>query len=248
VTPDGAGVIGYAARIGLGPFRLPLAQVLVWDASGKALPDRLAIGGSLPAASVGDGVVWQNRRLAVDGLWHGLEPAIPPTLLASDGAGRLEWSCLCPAGWAAVAVDGVTFAGNGYAEKLTLTISPARLPLRELHWGRFIAEAQSLVWIRWRGAAERAWCFHRGRPVDATMPDPGALEWDGHRLQLAPGIRIRSGRLGDGALRRAGPLRWLLPARWRRIEEAKWCSRGVLTDAQGREHTGWAIHEVALFP
>jgi hypothetical protein len=169
--------------------------------------------------------------------------------LHEEDAGRIEWTCCCPAAQVAVSVGGTRREGMGYAERLVMTLPLARLPVRELHWGRWIGGGQSCVWIRWRGGrVERDWCFHQGRPVAATMLDKHELNWSGHRLRLERGTTLRSGRMGDTAFQDAAWLRWLLPARVGGVEETKWCSRGVLSEAQGQAHEGWAIHEVAIFP
>jgi hypothetical protein len=247
VTPEGAGMIGYAGRIRLGPVTVPCFEMLVWRAGGPVRQSHTMAGGRLPTATA-DEIVWRSNALKVDGHWWRRGPAIAPTVLHAEAAGEVEWACLCPAAQVAVTVDGEPYAGTGYAERLIMTLSPGRLPIRELRWGRFISVGQSCVWIQWRGAAERTWCFHNGQAVSAAMPDLLVLTWNGHRLKLDPGTIIRSGRLADTAFKHAGPLRWLLPANVRQLRETKWCSRGVLTDAVGREHAGWAIHEVALFP
>jgi len=147
-----------------------------------------------------------------------------------------------------VRIGGDVWLGSGYAERLTLTLPVARLPFRELRWGRFIADTQSCLWIEWPGAAARRWFFHNGSLVDATAPDRHERAWNGHRLRLDQGTTLRTGCVLDTAFKEAGRFRWLLPRAVRGIEETKWCSAGVLTDEQGREHTGWAIHEVAHFP
>ena len=58
---------------------------------------------------------------------------------------------------------------------------------------------------------------------------------------------LRSGRIADTVFGDARWLRRLLPAAVRDLDETKWCSAGTLTDAHGQKHSGWAIHEVAIF-
>ncbi len=247
VTATGGGVIGYAASLRLGPLSLRYSEALSWPGPGAAARGRTIRGGGVPTATEA-GVAWNSAGLRLAGEWRGRQPAIGPVSLHAEPAGEIEWTCLCPAAETAVTLDGETYAGAGYAERLVMTLPPGRLPMRELRWGRFIADTQSCVWIVWRGGVEKTWCFHNGRAVEAGMPGPRELKWDGHRLALETGATLRSGCITDTALTRAGPLRWLLPRRVRRLVETKWCSRGVLTGADGRTHAGWAIHEVVFFP
>lgn len=247
VTPDGAGMIGYAARIGLGPLALQCSETLLWRAGEPADLNRTVLGGRLPA-EMPDGIVWRSRAVDANGLWCPCGAGIPTVTLHEEAAGRIEWTCLCPAAQAIVSVGSIHLEGLGYVERLVMTLPPAKLPFRELRWGRFIAGGQSCIWIQWRGPIERSWCFHNGRAVDAAMPDRHELVWNGHRLRLDQGSILRAGRIAETAFHEAGLWRRLLPRAVGGIEETKWCSAGVLTDEQGREHTGWAIHEVAHFP
>jgi hypothetical protein len=247
VTPEGPGMIGYAARVRLGPLALRCSEILQWHAGDPAAQSRTLLGGTLPTA-VSDGVRWHSPTVAVEGRWRSQGNAISTMVLHEEPAGRVEWTCFCPAAEATVKIGRDRWDGFGYAERLVMTLPPARLPIRELRWGRFISGEQHCVWIRWRGPVERSWCVHNGRPADAVMPDLHKLAWNGHRLQLEPGTTLRTGRIAGTALKGAGLLAWLLPASVRDLHETKWCGRGVLTDGHGREHRGWAIHESAVFP
>ena len=247
VTADGAGVVAYTARVAFGPFALRCSEVLAWPAEGPATCSRLVFGGAPPVAAPGE-VRWEQRALQIEGRWLSGQNGIPSLVLYEQPAGQIRWTCLRPAAQTTVSIGGDRRDGLGYAERLVLDISPGRLPIGELRWGRFIAAEHSCVWIRWLGPTGRNWCFHNGAPVDAAMPDLQLLTWPGHRLQLEPGIVLRRGRIAETAFKGAGPLRWLLPGAVRNLEEIKWCSRGILTDADGRQHAGWAIHEVVVFP
>jgi len=247
VTADGAGMIGYAARMGWGPVVLRCSETLQWRPGDPTSRERMRLSGVAPTDAP-ENVTWQCRALAADGQWQRHGAGIATVTLHEEPAGRIEWTCLCPTAQVSVNVAGRACEGWGYAERLVMTLPAARLPIRELRWGRFIADAQSCVWIRWQGPMERNWCFHNGEPVEATMPDLNRLAWHGYGLQLEPGTMLRTGRVADTALRGAGVLSWLLPARVRDVQETKWCGRGTLTDPHGRAHLGWAIHEVATFP
>ncbi|HUJ42208.1 MAG TPA: hypothetical protein VLW52_01250 [Opitutaceae bacterium] len=246
VAPEGSGMIGYAARLAWGPCSIRCAETLRWRADGQPAETRFTLGGSQPRETA-DGVTWRCRALEAEGQWRREGAPLATVTLVEEPRGRIDWTCLCPAAQVAVRVGGESQDGFGYVERLAMTLPPARLPIRQLRWGRFLADSQNLLWIEWRGAADRRWCFHNGRPVHVSMSDPRALAWEGHRLRLEAGFTLRSGRVLNTALQAAGGLRWLLPRAIRNLEETKWCCAGVLTDRDGREHSGWAIHEIVHF-
>jgi len=245
VNADGSGFIGYAVRVGFRGLGVNLSETLCWQAGGKPARDRIAFGGSLPVTSA-DGIGWSSRALGASGRWR---PALPglAAILYQEKGGQIEWTCFSPAASARIDVDGRTYEGAGYVERLVITVPLSRLPIRELQWGRFISDTQSCVWIRWAGPVEQSLCYHNSRPV-AAIPEQTGLAWPGHRLQLDRRIVIRSGRVSANLARGRRWLRLLMPAAVRNIDETKWCSAGVLTDAQGIRHSGWAVHEVAIFP
>lgn len=247
VTPDGAGLIGYAVRIGWGPFAVKCAETLQWTDIAQFPQQRIALGGPLPVAGA-ERIVWRCPALRASGTWVPLAPGLGAMVLHEDATGRIEWNCLCPAAQVQAFAADRPCEGLGYAEQLILTVPAGALPFHELRWGRFVGAGVNCVWIRWRQPAERCWCFHNGAPVGAEMRDDGQLVWPGHRLELEPGSTLRHGRLADTAFAHAKWLQRFLPSRVAGIQETKWCSRGVLTDQAGRRHEGWAIHENALLP
>ncbi|MEI6107656.1 MAG: hypothetical protein WCR49_11655 [Opitutae bacterium] len=246
VTPTGAGIIGYSARVSAGPLAVRLSETVQWPADEAVRHQCTALGGALPVESA-DGLAWNNVAVAAQGTWQPIRSGIPTEILHEESAGRIEWTCLYPAARASVSAGSTQYDGLGYAERLVLTLSLTRLPLRELHWGRFITETQSFVWIRWRGPVERSWCFHNGQAVVATQLGR-TVSWPGHTLELAPGVILRSGPISYNPSRQNRWVHQLMPSVIRRLDETKWCSAGTLTDATGLEHSGWAIHEVVIFP
>lgn len=247
VTASGAGLIGYAARLGWSALAVRCSETLRWEGEAGLASNRTVFGGA-PPVELPSGVHWDNQALNTRGRWSPFLPGMPRVVLHEEAAGRIEWRCCCPAARVTTEVEGRQFEGLGYAEQLVMTLPPARLPFRELHWGRFLAEGQSCVWIRWAGAVARSWCFHQGRSVPAEHRDGSELSWPDHRLLLAPGRTLRSGRVVDTVFQGTPFLRRLFPAALGEVVETKWCSRGVLTDDRGQPHHGWAIHEVAHFP
>ncbi len=247
VAADGGGFIGYAARLGWGRVAVRCSEMLAWERDGRPRSSGLRWGGAPPEPGREE-LQWNNRAIDVSGRWHPVAPAFAPRMLHEEEAGCIEWHCCCPAAQAAVEAAGVRREGLGYAERLVVALPPARLPFRELHWGRFLTGDQHCVWIVWRGATPRTWVFHQGALVTAEIDNGPRLRWPGHELHVSPGLTLRHGTVAGTVFRRAPLLRRLFPAALGRVTETKWCSRGVLAAPGGRTHAGWAIHEVALFP
>ena len=162
----------------------------------------------------------------------------------------MDWQCqACPARMQFTMSDGTALSGLGYAERLTLSLPPWRLPIDELRWGRWIAAdgGRSLVWIDWRGV----------HPLTAVFVDgvrQGAATVDDDQVAAADVILVLTDQrtLHRRALRdvigAVGPLARVFPASWLDMEDCKRMSLGALHAAAGRPETGWAIHEHVRFP
>jgi hypothetical protein len=166
---------------------------------------------------------------------------------SADGA--IAWQCVAPAARASMRPAGVaTLDGVGYAECLTMTIPPWRLPISELRWGRWSdADAKhAVIWIDWRGADPRRWVFVDGhRAQTATVSDSSVCAGDVSLSLSSPRVLVDRD-LGD-VLRFIRPLRGIVPAALDAYHETKWTSCGTLT-APGRPAlTGQTVHERVTF-
>jgi hypothetical protein len=125
---------------------------------------------------------------------------------------------------------------------------PWRLPIDELVWGRWISDAgrRSVVWIVWRGAVAQTVVHADGRAAARADARDDGVTLDGAVLRLADRRLLHERTLGNllGALPTLLPG---MPRRWLALEDRKWLSRAVLTEA-GRSEEGWAIHERIVFP
>ena len=207
----------------------------------------------------GDTLTWSSMPLRVHGAWLAVARPLEGTLFASDD-GRVEWRCLQPASLVALRVgdaDGEpsrAVAGLGYAEHLTLTIPPWRMPIRELHWGRFVsslddaAEHASLVWIDWRGPHAARHVYLDGVSVEAEVSVERVVVAGGATLSLDRRDVLREGVLGATVLDAIPELAKRVPGNMLGVHERKWRSRGVLERPGRPPVEGWAIHEVVRWP
>lgn len=241
VSDDGVAFIGYAGRVRLGLLPLSYQATLLTDATGRTTQDFSLLPAALPARAE-RGVAWRNRRLSVSGVWAPVSAATPRVLLDEDGL-RVTWRCHVPSGPVRLAYRGREHAGSGYAEELTLSGPPGRLPIEELHWGRFASGEHHLVWIEWRGPRPLRLILASGRFLSEGRIDERGVECETARLTLGESRPIRADAVADSLFGRWRSLTRLLPEGVGGWREEKWVSRARLETTAGEITSGWAIHE-----
>jgi len=223
VAEDGRVFVAYSARLRWRGLTLDYTSVLGAASSLKPC--------QTPECT-GDRIEWRAPEVGVEGTWQALEAPVSETLYDADGT--VEWNCCQPRGRAQVHIGSECLRGLGYVERLTMTVPPWRLPIDELHWGRLLTEAGSLVWIDWRGPHSKQVILRNG-----VAAEPELLA----QLELDRGLVLRDGALRKTALSIIPKVERLFPWRILRVKETKWRSRGSLDGA-----SGWAIHEVVRWP
>lgn len=241
VAENGDAAIVYCAVLNWGAVHLQYRSVL--QSSGNEVTTRSSLKREpLPAECSGI-ISFESRHLGVNGTWTARAAMIESTVFEND-EGRVEWCCLQPKSRVMIeTADAGVLHGLGYAERLTLTLPPWKLPLRELRWGRFLSEDHSLVWIDWQGEHAERNVYLDGTSVCAERISDSELVLQDCELKLNQELTLRSGRLLDTVLPGAPLLAKIFPLALLKSEEHKWRSRGVLTNGDRRSE-GWAIHEV----
>jgi hypothetical protein len=251
ITDAGGALIIYAATATW--KRLALSYVgLLESAPGFPVRTRASLRGWAAPAWRDGSLGFDFAPLQISGQWQAAHaPSIEHKLLASAG-GEVVWTCLAPRARAAIAHRGRRFEGYGYAEHLSLTIPPWKLPIRDLHWGRFHSATDSLVWIKWLGEQPLDLTLHNGIALDApseisaarVRARPFTLDMTDHR-------ELRAGRIATTALR---PLRKIVsafPSSILNLHETKWVSAGTLHHdgvSGATPERGYALHEHVIFP
>ena len=246
VSDGGDLCIGYAAALRWRGLRINYSSMLL-----RRRNEETSVSTSLQRiaepAIEGHMLRWSSRPLGVEGTWEALAPPIEQTLLQSPD-GSVAWNCLQPKGRAEIRFDhGEPIRGLGYAEHMTMSIPPWRLPIDELRWGRFLSKHDAMVWIEWRGAHPLSLVFRNGALIPrGTVTEQGIATREGETiLSLDEGTVLREGYLIRTVLSAIPGLTEILPVASLRTHERKWRSRGRLCDAANGE--GWAIHEVVRF-
>jgi hypothetical protein len=248
VDDDGRSAVVYSSTLTWGPARVN------WHAVSLHEPGRAAVHHSSLASMPLPG--WQRAGL----IWHarplGCAVRCGPTLapfsrrLLERPDGAVDWHCEVPAASVTVSVaDRPAVVGRGYAERLEMSLLPWRLPIEELRWGRWIADAgdRSLVWIDWKGSRPRTDVYLDGQPqADAGVFDE-RVEAGGVSLGLSDRRTLHSRPLGS-ALAGLAQVLSMLPASWRGVEDAKAVSRARLNRPGAPAEDGWCIDELVRFP
>ncbi len=247
VSEQGDVFVGYCARLRWRALSFHYSSSLHLHDDGEP-EERFSLRRTSTPVSEDALLAWRCPPLQVNGTWNALEAPLEATVYDSD-LGTVEWRCLQPLASAEIDTAGRPhMSGLGYAERLTLTVPPWRMPIRELHWGRFLSATGSLIWIDWRGEHATRIVFLNGAAAGASsLTEAELLLEDGTTLVLDGGKTLRKGPLG-GVLSRVPGLCALAPGRMLDVREHKWRSRGVLRRPGEPPVSGWVIHEVVTWP
>lgn len=241
-TPNGDVAIAYCAEVRWGLIRQPLSGIFVAPASGS--PESWRFSSREVAEPVLDdaSLRWSSEPLlvsieyarSVTGFYH---------RLFDSPSGHIDWRCDVPRGDARLRIGDRELAGDGYAERLELTLLPWKIPADEIRWGRFIAAGVSVVWIDWRGEHSQSIVFVDGRIAPSVAVSESAIRFaDGRELRLSLERVLSDDLLGD-VLSPLESIRSLVEPIMR-TRQTRWLSRGVLCDGASGTASGWAVHEI----
>lgn len=248
VSDAGDVFIGYAASLRWRGLAIHYSSTLKWR-SGGDIRSRTSLQKISAPVITGTSLQWAPPPLAIEGTWNATVPPIERRLFESDN-GIVEWRCLQPHGTAEIHFGNEpAIQGLGYAEHMSMTIPPWRLPIEELRWGRFLSKDDGLIWIEWRGPHPLSLILHNGIEVDGATITERDVTLDGKSLTLAfdKSHVLREGHLAETALSMIPGIGRILPASILRTHERKWRSHGILRRDEEIISEGWAIHEVVCF-
>lgn len=238
VDEQGRTAIVYCARLGWHAAHMSYAGLLT-NLSGTVKTASTLSGHSLHEEATRIDIDVPHLDLA--GVWQTDTPAFTRTLLERED-GYVKWSCLQPRSKANLVLGGQTLCGLGYAERLELTLTPWRLPMRHLRWGRFVSPDEAVTWIDWKGAHQVRLLVRNGVEVPLENIDETRLTAPGLSLEFSDSLELRAGRLQNTVAPQVPALLRVFPAKILQVEESKWRSRGLLR-TDGTAAQGWVIHE-----
>lgn len=239
VTDSGEAVILYCADLRWRSLHVSLISLLMGSENGVETQSSVS---RFELHERSDWIEASFPRFRVHGIWQAEAASVEHTIYEQPN-GSVHWKCQQPLSRVNLNIGGRELSGFGYAERLTLTLPPWKLPMRTLRWGRFVAPGNSLVWIDWEGPVSVRVAVHNGQAAELKLVTESVVETSTATLRIDPGLTLRSGRLGETILPGIPAAAALLPRSLASIEECKWRSWAELI-ADGRSSYGWAIHEV----
>ena len=241
-TPDGDVAIAYCAEVRWGPLRQPVSGLFVAPASGTPAPWRFSPREVDEPMLDDRSLRWSSGPLSLSIDYARCVPGVDHRLYDSP-SGRIDWHCVVPRGEVRMRIGERELVGDGYAERLSLTLLPWKIPADEIRWGRFIAKDTSVIWIDWRGEHPLCLAFVDGQLEPAVSISESSIRFaDGRELRL-----VEDRVLGDDALGGLlSPLESLRPLLEpiTRTRQTRWLSRGTLHSGDGIATPGWAVHEI----
>lgn len=248
VTSRGDVVILYAARLRWRAVRVAYVSALEDTADGTHR-ERGSVGRLDIPRRHGDELTWHSDALDVRGRWLRDTPSLRRRALASTADGTIRWTCHMPRARATVQAGNVTYEGLGYAEHLSLTMPPWKMPFNELRWGRHASSRHSLVWIDWRGTEPRSWVWLDGEEQpDAVVTDAGVSGLGGGATLCVQGGRDVVNRDVLATLTNLLPgLTRRLTGRLGDMHEHKLVEASSIIRAGERLDDGWTVREVVTW-
>ena len=242
VTDPGDTSIVYTGTVHWGPSRLHYSSLL--ESASQSISTRHSLRRQTQPIIDHSSLRWQSKALKIDGEWQAGSREIRCTIFSCD-TGSIEWHCLMPRALVRIRDR----SGLGYAEHITMTVAPWKLPIRTLRWGRFESPSDWIVWIDWLGEFTRRLVYWNGQVAEVELLEDSEIEFrDGARLTMDRSLVLREGPLGKTVLSNLPGVRDTFPARLLRVSECKWRSRARLLRPGASPVEAWAIHERVDWP
>lgn len=197
-------------------------------------------------------ISWSDSKFGVSGTWNAVSPMVRCRLFDSE-EGLLDWECCQPASIVNLKINDRVLHGDGYAEHLTLTIPPWKIPMDELRWGRFISNNNILVWIELRKKGKKQWLWLNGEKIsDCFIEDNRiAIPIKNLVLTLDRGVILESEKKIQSVvgkiIRYLPGFNKIMPLGFLMADECKWLSKGKLLSNGNILSEGMAIHELVDF-
>jgi len=239
VDEQGRAFIGYHARIRWKRIRLVYSGFIYQDGADAFQKNSFRARSEI---GVGNDHLKLTNRLAEASLKSAAGPV--KELLLENEHGHIRWNCLFPKAEAVVSVKGkADIRGNGYAEKLSMSLPPWELPIEELRWGRYLSKAAYITWIKWTGPVERNLVYFNGQRFTGADISDTHVAFDRFRLDIRENRELRSGSLSSTVFAGLKRLMRYFPFSVLHSKETKWLGKGSLSSPGSVTDSGFVIHE-----
>ena len=243
ITKDGNGAYFHSARANLQGFDVQGRATNLVDTSGL-----IATYGEMRSAAferTGSTVrIHELPRTQGPLTFDSLTVAESITLYEEEN-GSVTWEAFACDARVTVTLEGQVLAGSGYAERLTMTIPPWKLPLEQHWWGRTIIDSMSLVWLVWEGPHPLTIGLINGKRIDEVSVTEDKVVVGAYEIRHHEKTVLSEGSIMTNALGWMGDSREFLPWDTWDLIEHRWINtstvQGVGSDSiLGK---GWTLHE-----
>lgn len=238
---DGSAFIAYVARLQWGLINVGYNGYTFFDGQNATVTKLNSFSNqSLPQLD-GNNIVWQHKKAG--GTWLQCNPSINEELLCSSD-GDILWQCLFPKALASLSINSRPLEKSfGYVEKITITIPPWQIPIHHLHWGRFLSNDYTIIWIRWIGPLPKTIVYCNGVRYTEAEITTTQLRFSDHLLSFSNSRTLRSGTILSTVFSKFPSIAKLFPKAIMNLTENKWVSDGQVFKDEKPVSTGKIIHE-----
>lgn len=189
-----------------------------------------------------------SQRFRLSGNWTRKDDPIR-LLLYKDPKGRgLLWDCHHPKAETKIIFNDRCYTGYGYAETISLSFPPQRLPIDELLWGRFLSPNHTIIWIHWKGAHPLTKIFYDGRVFEDGIFEENRITFGAneHVLTFEEPIALTTRQLSS--VFDAVPfLKIFFSKRLLKTKENKFKAHSSFTSPGSTRDQGYALFETVTF-
>jgi protein-S-isoprenylcysteine O-methyltransferase Ste14 len=182
------------------------------------------------------------NSMKIIGQWESKKESIIEKLYENKD-GYILWECFMPNAFGEIKLDEKINKGFGYVERLTMTLKPWQIPINILHWGRFLTENQTVIWIRWEGKEEKFLVFHNHIKYINGIINDEMIEFGNYRLILSEKYILRNGPLIKTVFDKFSWMKHIFPSGLLYMNECKWQTWSILYENNCSIAQGWSIHE-----
>ncbi len=243
ISPEGALVIGYFAKLRWGRFAINYHGFVHRDCDGIVVTNNSFHQCPEPQW-LENNLVWKIKSFQAE--WNPTYLPVRQNLL-DDPDLFVDWNCCVPKARCTATINDVTeIEGWGYAEKMVLNIPPWKLPIKELFWGRFLSDAYSVIWIEWRGPQPKILVILNGDIFNQATISNDSIQASAFVLTFDTRHSLRTGPVGETIFKGVRQVLSLFPTIIFQLEENKWCGVATLSINE-MQHKGTYIHEQVIW-
>lgn len=198
-------------------------------------------------------ISWEDPFWGFSGEWESDSDPIQSRLVDLPD-GYLDWRCYQPDSKVQFRLQDKILCGRGYVEQLVLTVPAWKIPMKELRWGRYITERNSMVWIELRNKQNKQWVWINGEKVGSCIIEDDHISIPGEKinLKLDRKIILESEKKIQSVVHKIvkyiPSFQKVIPLNFLLADEIKWFSNGVTWDDNNELlERGKAIHEWVNF-